>query len=252
MRGFSLISALTLTVFIANCLNAQNEKAGEQSETTSTSAIKTDLTDHDKQLLKLRLQHLFEKDQQFRSYSSYGTTDDSEIQRLKKLSLREQFAAMAKNRKKLSFEIKQLLQKLQRKNDRENLNEFIALVKKYGYPSPERVGTDFDRCLVLLLHPPVAKDQIENHTAKMCQLLKPEVLAGRMKPRSYAMFVDNMRGKILRKPQLYGTNKSFNPKTGKIEPPLIRDIAETNQARREIGLPILEDGEYRIGNEKAK
>ncbi len=51
---------------------------------------------------------------------------------------------------------------------------------------------------------------------------------------------------ILRRPQLYGTNQVFNRETGVIEPPIVQSLESANQARREIGMPELQDGEYRL------
>ena len=187
------------------------------------------------------------KDQQFRGYLSHGTTDDEKIAQFDKLSETEQMKAVfAKDKDKLPEETRKLLFQFQRKNDKENLAEFISIVKEFGYPSAKRIGAKKSRVQILLLHPPVEFDEIESHTEKMCKLLLPEVKAGRMEPKTYAAFVDNQRGKILRLPQLYGTNKQFNRAAGKILPPIIEDLEASNRARREIGMPELKEGEYRL------
>jgi len=71
-----------------------------------------------------------------------------------------------------------------------------------------------------------------------------------MPAKTYASFIDNMLGKILRKPQLYGTNGQFDPETNTVMPPMISDVEESNSARKLIGLPPLKEGEYRTNSQK--
>lgn len=207
-----------------------------------------ELSEIDKRLLNDRIARILEKDQQFRSYLSYHTTDDEKIAELNKLDAKGMMEAMTQNKGALSAETTELLKKLQLKNDKENLKEFLAIIEEYGYPSAERLGVKADKLFVLLLHPPVEKGQVESHTKMLCEKLLPEVKAGRMKPKLYAMFVDNMRGKILRLPQIYGTNQQYDRATGKILPPKIEDLDKANRARQEIGMPELKDGEYRLAS----
>ncbi len=67
-----------------------------------------------------------------------------------------------------------------------------------------------------------------------------------MKAESFALFVDNIKAKILKEPQLYGTNKSFNPATMTMGLPEIEDITQTNNERLAIGMEPLEEGLYSI------
>ncbi len=218
----------------------------ELVDKNETQAIPFELSAHDKQIVNLRIQHILERDQQFRAYQSFETTDDTEIDRLQKLEGQAQLRAMSDNEGKLPKEISQLLFQFQHKNDLGNLEEFVAIVTQYGYPSPQRLGVESDGIFPLLLHPPVEPDQIESHLDAMSALLRPEVEAGRLEPKKFAMFYDNMLGKILRRPQLYGTNQVFNRETGEIEPPIVQSLESANQARREIGMPELQEGEYRL------
>ena len=94
------------------------------------------------------------------------------------------------------------------------------------------------RLFAVLLHPPVKIKQ-QTFLNEMTAPLLPEVQAGRMVGKSYALFVDNIKAKILREPQLYGTNKSFDPATMMMGPPEIEDLAATNAARAKIGLEPL-------------
>ena len=250
-RVFVFSIALSIC-WISYCTNALSQDSKQSSNATKGNEAPPELSDVDKKLLNQRIAWLLEKDQQFRSYLSYQTTDEAEIARIKKLGMKEQLQEMANSERKLSDEVRKLLTQLQLKNDREVLAEFIEIVKKYGYPSPERLGVKTDKLFVVLLHPPVKREKVENHLAEMKQLLKPEVVAGRMDARRYATFVDNMRGKILRRPQLYGTNQMFDPKTRKILPPIIESLDRANAARREIGLPQLKEGEYRLAKTESR
>lgn len=203
-----------------------------------------------KQQIIQRIAWIGERDQQFRGYLAYGTTDEAKIAAIKKMSADEQLAAMSKGRDGLSEEVKSLLRQLQRTNDQKNLEEFISIINEFGYPSPERIGQKTDKLFALLLHPAVDVDEIEQHIAMLSELLLPEVKAGRMRPRSFAMFVDNMHGKILQRGQVYGTNETFDRATRKILPPPIESLEKANRARREIGMPALKEGEYRIFQSK--
>lgn len=232
-------------------LQLQSEEATASAKPTKTcDGQKYQLSKNDQAMIRLRIRHILDKDQQFRSYLSFGTTDEKEIQRLQKLGAREQLQAMSKGKGRLDPAVKEVLRQLQLKNDRENYDEFRALVRQHGYPSPERIGVKHDQLFVLLLHPPVPLEEVESHTQEFCELLLPEVRAGRFDAARYATFVDNMRGKILRQPQLYGTNQQFDAKTGKVLPPRIGSLEESNEARKQLGLPPLKPGEYRLVSTK--
>ncbi len=243
MRKTLRYAAVVLAFSWAPPLIAEDDRLDEQPP---RQEIAFELTDADREILLARIDHIMDKDQQFRSYLSFETTDDEKIARLSQLDAKAQLQAMAECKGRLSAEIKSLLQQLQLKNDMENRRELVEIIKQYGYPSPARLGTKGDRLFTLLLHPPVKLEQVEANTEAMCELLLPEVRAGRMPARYYAMFVDNMRAKILRQPQLYGTNQSYDPESKTILPPQIEDLELANQARREIGLPELKSGEYRL------
>jgi hypothetical protein len=205
-----------------------------------------ELSETDKRILTTRIDQIMVKDQQFRSYLSFGTIDEAKIAKIQKLDAKGQLAAMAASKDELSDEVKKVMVELQRRNDRDNLIEFREIVKQYGYPSAERMGVKSDRLFAVLLHPHVDLADVEAHAKEMEEFLKPEVIAGRMKAKLYAAFVDNMLGKILRKPQLYGTNQQYDPVAKKVLPPVIEDLQRANDARREIGMPELKDGEYRL------
>ena len=146
-------------------------------------------------------------------------------------------------------EIKDSLWQLQHTLDFRNHMYLRGILEEYGWISEELVKDNNYIQILLLMHPPkdwVIPEYLENYSA----LLKQEVFAGRMPAKTYAMFYDNIKGKILREPQIYGTNQQFDSKTGKILPPGIKDLKESNKARKEIGLPLLKKGEYRIVSTK--
>ena len=209
-----------------------------------------DLSEEDKATLLQQIESIAELDQRYRTPLSLGTLNDSIIQvdkvKSRTLSLEEYMAYKQTLDLKLPKAVEDSLWILQREIDQQNLEAFKVIIQDYGYPSKERLGTKTDQLFILLLHPPYPKAEIPAFMEEMSTLLLPEVKAGRMPAKSYAMFYDNMLGKILRKPQLYGTNQQFDVKTRTILPPGIIDIDATNKARVSIGLPVLEEGEYRI------
>lgn len=224
------------------------QERGEQERLKRAGALAQgrELQEGELKWLRLRVAHMMERDQAFRTYLVYETFDDEEVERLSKLELPALMVAMKEHRGKFSVEVKQVLNQLQAKHDRRNHEELVEIIKEYGYPSRQWLGEGAEDVFPLLLHPPVELAKIEAYLAEMTALLKPEVLAGRMEAKQYAVFVDNILGKILRRPQLYGTNEVFNSKTQTIDPPEIAHLEETNRARRELGLAELKEGEYRV------
>ena len=208
------------------------------------------LTDDTRQNLIEKLLVMGEKDQRYRQMISLGTLDEATIKKDKEMSNKpiEEYMAFAKTIKRtLSQKQIDSLWLLQNNLDFENHNAIVSLVKKYGYPSEERLQVKSDKLFPMLLHPP-KEIKPRLYLQKMTELLKPEIIEGRIKAKTFASFVDNIKWKILREPQLYGMNKSFNPKTMKVGLPKIEDIKKTNTARKEIGLPALEEGQYEIIN----
>ena len=201
-------------------------------------------------LLRHRLREIAERDQLFRRYSSLATLDDELVDRVSKMGMKDYIEFHRKHKGELSETEVKLLRKLQRKFDLKNHDEFVSIVREFGYPTPSYVGLERDVVFPILLHPPFPRDHIEKHMDEMTGLLLPEVEKGHMPAQSYAMFIDNMLAKILRRPQLYGTNQSFNPQTKEVGPAKIVNLATTNAARTKIGLEPLKEGEYVIADPK--
>lgn len=242
--------SIRTTIVAASCFcithavgaQASPKAAAKPARKTATGKF----TPTDRALVLQKIDTIAYLDQQFRRYTANGTLDEEVLARVSKMELRELLAFKRSHKNELTKEQRELMWELQRRNDRRNHEAFVALVESYGYPSPQRLGIKRDRLYPVLLHPPCRREEVPAHIIAMRELLEPEVLAGNMTPRSFATFVDNMYAKILRKPQIYGTNKAFDFKTRKELPPIIENLEETNRARRKIGLAELGEGEYRL------
>ena len=205
------------------------------------------LTDEIRKDLINKIESIGEKDQRHRSVISLGTFDQDIIAKDRAMRDTASIQVYLKFAKEvvriLTTTQEDSLWKLQHKLDFENYEAFKTIVKEYGYPSPERLGVKSDQLYVILLHPPVQLD-VREYQEEVMTLLRPEVLVNRFDPILLASFYDNMLCKILKEPQLYGTNKVFNPATMSMGNPKIQDIVLTNKARIELGLLPLAVGEY--------
>ena len=216
-----------------------------------TTEITFDLSDTVKKELSQKIDTIDALDQKYRGPISIGTLNpevlkkDAELS--KKGNLPEYIAFRKTVEKDLSKEQIDSLWKLQHALDYKNYQELKAMVQQYGYPSKERLGVQADKLYAVLLHPPIELEP-EEYLKEMSSLLLPEVEAKRMKAISYAMFYDNIKTKVMKQPQLYGTSKTFNPATMKEGLPKIKDLEQTNTARTEIGLEPLKEGEFELDN----
>jgi hypothetical protein len=112
-----------------------------------------------------------------------------------------------------------------------------SFTEDYGWPSEEILG-EKSKVSPMLFNIPLSKYE------DMQPLLYQEMKAGRMEAILYAKFIDNMRLNQDRL-QLYGTFVEFD-KDMKLSLPVIENLEATNQARKEIGLPPLEAGNYSL------
>ena len=240
-----LIRTALLTIgLIVTLISCRN------TNTDNTSIIAYNLTDETRQKLIEKLLIIGEKDQRYRQMISLGTMDEAIIKKDREMSNTpiEEYLAFSKTIKRtISKKQVDSLWVLQKTLDFENYNEIVLIIEKFGYPSKERLQVESDKIYAMLLHPP-KEIKPRLYLNKMTKLLKPEVTEGRMEAKVFASFVDNIKSKILKKPQLYGTNKLFNPETMSVGLPKIEDIKKTNEARKEIGLPELKEGQYQLVN----
>jgi len=209
----------------------------------------TDLSEAQQQLLIQKIDSISTLDQQYRSIIALGTLDEDLLEKDRQLrqtaSLEEYLAFKKTVPQTLTTAQKDSLWALQHALDGQNYQTVRAMIRQYGYPSNTRLGVSEDKLFAVLLHPPVELDA-NDYLTTMQELLLPEVQASRMEAMAYAQWYDNIKAKILREPQLYGTNKSFNPATMSMGPAVIKDLAQTNAARSAIGLPELQEGEYQL------
>lgn len=207
------------------------------------------ISEPDKIKIISEIEDIAQSDQKYRRIISLGTFDKKTIERNKELSETaslEDYLAFKKTVKKtLTKAQEDSLWNLQHKLDFENYMKFKSLVHLYGYPSEDRLGVKADNLFTILLHPPIEIEP-KKYLNEMSKFLLLEVRSNRMPAKLYATFYDNIKAKILKEPQLYGTNQTFNPKTMSIGNPIISDIKKTNNARKKIGLRKLKEGEYEI------
>jgi hypothetical protein len=207
-----------------------------------------DLNESDIEFLSTEIQKMLDEDQRYRKILSLGTLNDSLLvlgDSLSKTATLEDYVAFTQSiPKTLTKQQNDSLWRIQHQIDSENYLNLKEIITKYGYPSKERLGKDLD-LFPILVHPPVEITPQE-YLNEMITLLKPEVVEKRMNGKLFAMLYDNIKHKILKEPQFYGTGQEFNPKTMTLGNPTIANIEETNKAREEIGLPALKEGEYNL------
>lgn len=217
------------------------------SDKTEDQAI-AELSESDIEFLSAEIREMLDDDQKYRRVLSLGTLNDSLLSlddSLRKTATLEDYVVFKNSvPKTLTKQQNDSLWGLQRQIDSRNYSKLKEFITQYGYPSEERLGKDLD-LFQILVHPPVEIDP-EEYLDEMMALLKPEVIAQRMSGEIYAKLYDNIKHKILKEPQLYGTGQEFNPETMSMDNPTIADIEETNRARAEIGLPALKEGEYNL------
>lgn len=211
---------------------------------------KTNLVEEDIQFIQTCFNNIIKSDQICRLKMSAKTLDPVKIAKLDSLNehadMEEVIQYRASLQNELTKEQKDSLINLQRQIDFTNHMVIRGIWDRYGWISEEVIKENNFVQQLLLLHPPHDVSQIpeylENYKAKLIL----EVEAGRMPAQFYAQFVDNILGKILGKPQLYGTNGIYDVETNSIKAPKIANIDDTNSARVALGLSALRKGEYTL------
>lgn len=224
MKRIGLI--LLIGALVISCSN--QEKRTKKQELTNE--IKIELISEFKEMEKL--------DQLNRSFLQVGTLNQNLIDSVSNFPNQEYYAFISSHKSELSKSQQDSLWSIQDKIDFKNTNRLYSIIEKYGWPSKTKLDSMFSP-MIFLFHTP--KETIR----KMQDILFNEVKENRMEPYNYAMYVDNMRKKVFKMNQLYGTGDEFNPKTNSIDPPFIDSIDSTNIERIKIGLPELKEGEYR-------
>ncbi|MPQ48593.1 hypothetical protein GCQ56_16430 [Marinifilum sp. N1E240] len=209
----------------------------------------SDFSNDEKKYLHQLAEKISENDQKYRNYLSNKTMDDDVIAKIDSVfdnyGIQQGWTYRSSLKLSLDKHISDSLWQLQHRLDFENHLLLRGMLNTYGYLPKSILKEKHYLQVLLLLHPPKDWD-VKLYQESYTQLFLHEIKAGRMPAKDFANFYDNMQAKILREPQLYGTNKQYDNESKSILPPIIRDLQETNKARVEIGLPLLKDGEYRI------
>jgi hypothetical protein len=213
------------------------------------TGVKKEISTDERIFLQKMIEEISKSDQKYRKYLSDNTLDDVLIARMDSVYEAAGIEAYVAYQKSLELKLDQTLKDslwmLQHAIDLKNHLTLKGIFETYGFLPKELLDKKFYVQLILLVHPPKDWD-IPTYLAEYGVLLSEEVQAGRMPAITYATFYDNIKGKILREPQLYGTNQQYDPATQKVMPPGIVNLKATNDARTAIGLPALKAGEYRI------
>lgn len=162
-------------------------------------------------------------DQSYRLNLQYGDLDRNRIDSIRALPLENQIHYISQIQKGLmgfNVRTRDSLNRLQDSLDKINLNLFIALITKHGYPSYKRVGTNVANLLILHF---CSKSDFET----LLPLFKVELIKKNISAVEYALWYD--RCMIINgKKQYYG---EYYKKA-----PCVDDLAKTNQERKKIGL----------------
>lgn len=120
--------------------------------------------------------------------------------------------------------------------DKANTERLKEIIKKIDWPEPTKVGTDGQEAAFLIIQHSNSQDFME----EMLPVIEMQYKAGKISGQSFALIKDRVlvnRGN----PQLYGTQASIQQ--GKLTFPPIKDYANVDKRRSEVGLPLL--AEYR-------
>ena len=214
-----------------------------------SSTSKKTISDSEKAMIQQVFNEISISDQLYRNPLAKGTLDEKIIAQIDSVFDNEGIEAGLKYEQSLNLSlpkaVKDSLWNLQHAIDLRNHLTLKGLWETYGFISDDIVKENQYVQILLLMHPPKDWD-IRTYHREYSEMFLVEVRAGRMPAKTYASFYDNILGKILREPQLYGTNQRYSVEAQKILPPLIEDIEKTNAAREQIGLLPLGEGEYEL------
>lgn len=194
-------------------------------------AIGQELKPAQKDSIKIVMDSMIENDQRYRWQLTYGELDLGKIDSIQKLPNNWEIAENATyNNGGFSIAIRDSIWGLQTKLDSLNLLTLLYIIKKYGYPSYNRVGSLTSHILIFHL---VRPTQFEI----LLPIFKNEVKKGNLPASEYACWYDRCQLSMNGKKQLYGEYDR--------EYPCVEDLKETNKARRKIGLYKLKENKCR-------
>lgn len=203
--------------------------------------------------LQTLMAQIAQTDQQCRKYLGADTMDDELIAKMDSAYEAGGIEAYMKYASSLNLTLDSMVEdslwQVQHAIDFQNHLLLRGVFLTYGFLPKELLGEHHYVPLLVLMHPPKDWD-VPTYLAEYSLIFREEVQAGRMPSKTFATFYDNMKAKILREPQLYGTNQQFDPATQQVLPPIIESLELSNAARKEIGMEPLSTGEYRLAGEQ--
>jgi hypothetical protein len=236
------MKSISCFLFLTGCLLSQLSFSQDYK-------LKQAVAPDEVRYLQEMMKEISQTDQQYRKYLGSNTLDDALIASMDSVYEAdgiESYTAYCKSLDlKLDSTVEDSLWQLQHELDFQNHLLLRGIFLTYGFLPKDLLGEYHYVPLLLLMHPPKDWD-VPHYLTEYAELFQAEIQAGRMPAKTFATFYDNMKAKILREPQLYGTNQQWDPATQAVLPPIISDLQLTNEARTKIGLPPLQAGEYRL------
>lgn len=115
--------------------------------------------------------------------------------------------------------------------------ELKAIVKKYGFPNFDLVGTDGSHSFWLLMQ---HQDQHPEFQEEVLALMKTEMDNGKASTTNYAYLLDRVRVNT-GKQQVYGTQMRLNADGTSYEPNNLEEPTNVNERRKSVGLGTIEE-----------
>ncbi len=139
-----------------------------------------------------------------------------------------------KYRKEKSAYSDEIIQKNWEEADRINELKAKAIIKKYGYPGYDLVGSSSDSFWAIVQH---CDDDVP-FQERVLALMKPQIAKNNASKEKYAYLTDRILVNKNQK-QIYGTQLSRDSKTGKYSPFPLKDPQLVDKLRQEVGLEPL-------------
>lgn len=129
---------------------------------------------------------------------------------------------------------------------RRNAARLAAILDRYGWPGPARVGADGAAAAWLVLQHAIGDPPLMRRGLALLAGLAP----GEIEPARLAMLEDRVRS-FEGRPQRYGTQYDWD-ETGQLGPLPIEDPEGVDELRRSVGLGPLEENTRRVRAETAR
>ncbi|MCH2233379.1 MAG: hypothetical protein MK078_03915 [Crocinitomicaceae bacterium] len=175
-----------------------------------------------KDSLAIVVSEMYERDQKYRKFMLWRTTDTLKIDSIQSLSFKKRYKIIT-SQTSLPQATMDSLWNLQSINDSLNFEHLVSLLKEYGFLSKKRIGVGYLNTIILhMMH--------DDEFCILDTLLIQEVEKGNLSPKSYASWYDRYL-LITGQAQLYGEYNTYTP--------CVTSLEETNRAREKIGLKKL-------------